>query len=115
VVKESVAKAELASMEAKIRFLTEWMKKLLGSLPDPAQLRERADAERAFDRLVKSRFPMLIMKEGELLKLQTSLQALARQSGGVGEEARKLDASVRQMAENFGVFSKRLLEVRASL
>ncbi|HYV46944.1 MAG TPA: AAA family ATPase [Myxococcaceae bacterium] len=114
-VKESVARAELASMEAKIRFLTEWMKKLLGSLPDPAQLRERADAERAFDRLVKSRFPMLIMKEGELLKLQTSLQALARQSGDVGEDARRLDGAVRQMAESFGVFSKRLLEVRASL
>jgi len=114
-VKESIAQAELASMEAKIRFLTDWMRKLLGSLPDPAALRERADAERAFDRLVKSRFPMLIMKEGELLKLQTSLQALARQNGTVGEEARKLDQAVRQMAESFGMFSKKLLEVRASL
>lgn len=114
-VRESIARAELGSVTGKVTYLAEWLKKLLGSLPEPDAIRDRGDAERAFDRLVKSRFPMLAMKEGELLKLQTSLQALARQGGGVGEEARKLDQSVREMSEAFGGFSKRLLEVRASL
>ena len=38
----------------------------------PEEVSGRAEADKAFDKLVKSRFPMLATKEGELVRLQAA-------------------------------------------
>jgi hypothetical protein len=114
-VKEVVASAELCALEVKVVFLRAWLTQLLSELPAPEKLFSRSEAEEAFDHLLKSRFPMLVMKEGELIKLEGALLALARLVGGDGGKAGKLLEVLRGTGEEFHAFSKRLLEVRASL
>ncbi len=111
--KESLANAELQSLAGRVRFLRSWLSQLLGSLPAPEDMNGRADADRAFDKLVKSRFPMLATKEGELVRLQAALNRLLDEPGERGEAAKKLDQALRGVAEDFASFSKRLLEARA--
>src|SRR5205823_5568726 len=65
--RDALANAEVASLASRVRFLRSWLSQLLGSLPAPEDMSGRADADRAFDKLVKSRFPMLATKEGELV------------------------------------------------
>ncbi|MFZ5469221.1 MAG: AAA family ATPase [Myxococcota bacterium] len=114
-IRRSIAVAEMAGIQARIQFLRSWLSQLLSALPSLDGLSTRAEAERAFDKLVKSRFPMLATKEGELLRLQSAVALLATQPGEVGDTAKKLDSALRGVAEDFAVFSKRLLEARAAL
>ncbi|MHB8879153.1 MAG: AAA family ATPase, partial [Myxococcaceae bacterium] len=114
-VKVAVAGVELSFLQVRVKFLRGWLSQLLVSLPTPDNLKAQVDAERAFDKLVKSRFPLLATKEGELVRLQGAISMLGDQPGEVGELARKLDGVLRGIAEDFASFSKRLLEVRAAL
>ena len=113
-VRDAVATAEIASLGARIRFLRAWLSQLLGSLPAPEELNGRADADKAFDKLVKSRFPMLATKEGELVRLSAAVARLMEEPSERGEAARKLDVALRGVAEDFAGFSRRLLEARAA-
>jgi hypothetical protein len=112
-VRDAVATAELSSLGVRIRFLRAWLSQLLGSLPAPEELKGRADADRAFDKLVKSRFPLLATKEGELVRLQAALARLLDEPAERGDAARKLDIALRGVAEDFAGFSRRLLDQRA--
>lgn len=111
-VRDAVATAELTSLAARIRFLHGWQAAVVGALPPPQSLRERGTADKVFDAFVKSRFPMLVTKEGELLKLKTTAQRLAALPGESGEAARKLEGAVQRLAEDFGAFSRTLLDAR---
>jgi len=113
-VTDALSVAELTSLANRIRFLRSWLSQLLGSLPAPEEMTGRAEADRAFDKLVKSRFPMLATKEGELVRLQAGVGRLVEEPGDRGENARKLDQALRGIAEDFASFSKRLLEARAA-
>ena len=83
--REALAQAELASLAGRVRFLRSWLSQLLGSLPAPEDMNGKADADRAFDKLVKSRFPMLATKEGELVKLQAALNRLLDEPGELAQ------------------------------
>ncbi len=113
-VSDALSVAELTSLANRIRFLRSWLSQLLGSLPAPEEMTGRAEADKAFDKLVKSRFPMLATKEGELVRLQAGVGRLVEEAGERGENARKLDQALRGIAEDFASFSKRLLEARAA-
>lgn len=112
-VREAVANAELASLEARAGLLRSWLDAVLASLPSVAQLRDRAEAERGLDRLVRSRFPLLTMREGELMRLSTRLSAIVRERGAVGEEAQRVGELVSDIGENLASVSQRLLGARA--
>jgi len=114
-VRESVASAELSSLHHRVTFLRAWLAQIVTTLPKPEEIKERPEAERAFDRLVKTRFPLLAMKEGELVRLQASLAVLIKQGGEVGAQARKLDEMLSTLSNTFSVYSKKLLEIRAHL
>ena len=51
------------------------------SLPAPEEMSGRNEADKAFDKLVKSRFPMLATKEGELVRLQAGVARLVDEPG----------------------------------
>ena len=113
-VRDALSIAELTSLANRIRFLRSWLSQLLGSLPAPEEMSGRNEADKAFDKLVKSRFPMLATKEGELVRLQAGVARLVDEPAERGENARKLDQALRGIAEDFASFSKRLLEARAA-
>jgi hypothetical protein len=113
-VRDALSTAELASLESRVLFLRSWLSGLLGSLPAPEEMSGRSQADKAFDKLVKSRFPMLATKEGELVRLQAGIARLVDEAGERGNAARKLDQALRGIAEDFASFSKRLLEARAA-
>jgi hypothetical protein len=64
---------------------------------------------------VRSRFPLLALKEGELVRLRSVLGTLGAMQGELGEAAKKLSLQLRGIDEDFGRFSKRVLEIRSSL
>ncbi|MBN1207315.1 MAG: AAA family ATPase [Myxococcaceae bacterium] len=115
-VRQAVAQAELVFAHTRIKYLRGWLTQLLTVLmPELEALKARAEAERTFTRLVQSRFPLLALKEGELVRLQGVLGTLGAMQGELGESARKLALQLRGIDEDFGRFSKRVLELRSSL
>ena len=77
-------------------------------------MKDRNEADRAFEVLLKSRLPMLVTREGELVKLKASATRLASESGERGETAKKVESSIELIAEEFQVFSRQLLDARAA-
>ncbi|XXF75287.1 AAA family ATPase [Myxococcaceae bacterium GXIMD 01537] len=114
-VREAVAQAELIFLHTRVKYLRSWLTQLLTALPDPESLASRPDADRAFERLVRSRFPLLALKEGELVRLKGVLDMLGAIPGELGENARKLMSQLRTIDDEFTRFSKHVLAVRASL
>lgn len=106
--------AELGALVLRVRYLRTWLAQLLGSLPAPEGLRTRADADRAFDALVKSRFPMVVTREGELVRLDAATRRFAHEPGERGETVATLERTVRALGEDFMDYAKRLLDVRAA-
>jgi hypothetical protein len=87
---------------------------LLQRLPPPDQVKDRAEADRAFELLLKSRLPMLVTREGELVKLKSAAGRLAQEPGERGDVARKVESSVDLIAEEFQTFSRQLLDARSA-
>jgi MoxR-like ATPase len=115
-VRQAVAQAELTFAQTRIKYLRHWLTQLLTALtPELEALKARADAERTFERLVRSRFPLLALKEGELVRLRGVLGTLGAMQGELGDAARKLALQLRGIDEDFGRFSKRVLELRSTL
>lgn len=113
-VRAAVAHAELSFVHSRIKYLRSWLTQLLTSLPAPDSLKERAEAERTVDRLVRSRFPLLALKEGELVRLKGVLSLLGSMPGDLGESARRLEGQLKGIDEDFGRFSRQVLERRAA-
>jgi hypothetical protein len=59
---------------------------LLQRLPSPDAVKDRAEADRAFEALLKSRLPMLVTREGELVKLKSAASRLAQEPESVNVE-----------------------------
>ncbi|MCY1003089.1 AAA family ATPase [Myxococcus sp. MISCRS1] len=110
----AVAQAELAFLQSRVKFLRSWLTQLLTSLPAPEALKERSEVERTVDRLVRSRFPLLALKEGELVRLKGVLSLLSGLPGEVGENARRLGTLLHGIEEDFGRYSRQVLERRAA-
>lgn len=113
-VRESMANLELAALSARVRYLRSWLSQLLGSLPAPEDLQGRAEADRTFEKLVRSRFPMLATREGELVRLEASLRRLLVEPGPKADAARSVSDGLRGVAEDFASYSRRLLDARAA-
>jgi hypothetical protein len=113
-LRDAVAEAEVASLGARVRFLRGWLTQLFNALPQPEALRTRADADRAFDQLVKSRLPMLVTREGEWVRLKAAAVRLASEPGERGHAAQKVESMVDTMAEEFMSYARRLLDARAA-
>ncbi len=114
-IHEAVARVELAFVQTRIKYLRSWLTQLLTGLPAPQNIQSRATADQVFDRLVKSRFPLLTLKEGELVRIKGVLGQLVAIPGELGESALKLESVLRGIDDDFSRFSKQLLELRASL
>ncbi len=114
-IHEAVARVELAFVQTRIKYLRSWLTQLLTALPAPQNIQSRATADQVFDRLVKSRFPLLTLKEGELVRIKGVLGQLVAIPGELGESALKLEGVLRGIDDDFSHFSKQLLELRASL
>ncbi|KFA91429.1 AAA family ATPase [Archangium violaceum] len=114
-IRDAVARVELAFVQTRLKYLRSWLTQLLTELPAPKTVQRRPQADQIFDRLVKSRFPLLALKEGELVRIKGMLDVLIAVSGELGESARKLDNVRRGIDDDFTRFSKELLEMRASL
>ncbi len=111
---EAVARVELAFVQARIKYLRVWLSQLLAGLPEPRTLSGRSQVEQLFDRLVRSRFPLLTLKEGELVRLKGLLGPLMDWQGALGESACRLEEVLRGLDEEFSHFSRRLLERRTA-
>jgi hypothetical protein len=114
-IREAVARVELAFVQTRLKYLRSWLTQLLTELPSPKTAQRRPQADSIFDRLVKSRFPLLALKEGELVRIKGVLGVLVSIPGELGESARKLENVLRGIDDDFTRFSKELLETRASL
>lgn len=112
-VKSSVATGELLAIKLRVQYLRSWLTQLLQSLPDPDKVQRRAQADEVLDRLVKSRFPMVALREGELLRLQAALAPLREYGGEISESAKSLASTIHGITSDFTSFSKRLLEIRS--
>lgn len=112
-LRNGVAATELDRAAGRIRFLGQWLVAVMEQLPDPRAITQRAEANRAFAALVKSRLPLLTVKEGELLRIGSSLQAVGGLPGEPGERAQAIERELRKLSETFGHFSKTLLDARA--
>jgi MoxR-like ATPase len=114
-IRDALARVELSFVQTRIKYLRSWLTQLLTGLPGLQTLQNRATADQVFDRLVKSRFPLLTLKEGELVRIKGVLAQLSAIPGELGESARKLESVLRGIDDDFSRFSKQLLEQRASL
>jgi MoxR-like ATPase len=107
----AVAAAELAALRSRISFLEVWLDGVLGALPDPSTIRPD-QVDRAFDALVKSRLPALVLREGELVRVRGALQELAALDGGAASAAAQLATAVQVLEDRFESFSRLLIEAR---
>ncbi len=103
---------ELAQLEARVRFLTDWLSGLIAALPEEEALSSAAAAEGAFDAWVMSRLPLLLTRERELLQLREQLEPLLRRGGAASARAKSVAESVHALEERFATFSRRLLAAR---
>ena len=77
------------------------------------KLRSGADSDKAFDALVKSRFPLLVTREGEFVRLGAALARLVQEPGDRGEIVRLLGQDAHRCEEAFSRFSRRLIDSRS--
>ncbi|WP_338865788.1 AAA family ATPase [Myxococcus stipitatus] len=110
----AVAQVELTFLQTRVKYLRGWLTQLLTALPAPESLTERAEVERTVDRLVRSRFPLLALKEGELVRLRAVVTLVAAIPGEVGANAQRLEAQLHGIEEDFGRYSRLVLERRSA-
>lgn len=112
-VRSLVAAAELHSAALRVRYLGSWWKQLDAALGGAAAAKSKGDADKMFDALVKSRFPLLVTREGELVRLEGALHRL---TAGVGSRPQTLEALASELAGldgAFTAFSRHVLDMRA--
>jgi hypothetical protein len=112
-MKAAVATTELASLTHRVAFLRHWLDGLLGSLPKAEDVSGPAEADKAFDALVKSRFPLLVTREGELLKLDGAVSRFVQDDGPHAKAASSVARTLRTVAEDFQTYARTVLDARA--
>lgn len=116
-VREAVADAEVTALLSRARYLRGWLSQLLSALPQADALRSVAAADRVFDQLVKSRMPMLVTREGELLRLTSVVSRLAgdpEESEERGHNVRKAQVLVESVGADFMDYARRVLDARTT-
>ncbi|MBL9038792.1 MAG: AAA family ATPase [Archangium sp.] len=111
-LRDSVVNSEIVWLGARVRYLAAWSSALTAALPAPDSLRSRADADKAFERLITSKLPMLLIREGELVRLQAITTRLKSEPGEKGDLVRRLELSIASLSEGFGDYARRLLDAR---
>ena len=110
-VREQISNAEVQSIGVRVRYLATWWQLVEAGLP-LEKLRAGADADKGFDVLVKSRFPLLVTREGEFVRLGAALGRLAQETGARAELVRTLTDEAQKCEEAFARFSRRLIDSR---
>ncbi len=106
-LRELVAAAELRAVMLRVRFLSGWWSQVQDYLLNEGGL----DAEARFDALVTSRFPMLVTREGELVRLESLLNRLG---DGAGREQAigVLASELQTLAGAFSTVARRIVDAR---
>lgn len=111
-VRELIANAEVSSVGVRVRYLWSWWSLVERNLPEPKTLKAGAEADKTFDALVKSRFPMMVTREGEFVRLGAALTRLGGEGGQRGDVVRSLQDEVKQCEDAFVHFSRDLMDSR---
>lgn len=105
-LRAQLAAVELQSLQARVGYLQAWWTAMRAAI-DPKALKSAGDADKAFDALVKSRYPQLITREAELVRLV----AAADRIGNPGALA-PLRAVATELQDDFARFSRTILDAR---
>lgn len=111
-IREQLADAEVQSLGGRVRYLSSWWALIEGAIP-LEKLKSAADYDKAFDALVKSRFPMLVTREGEFVRVNSALGKLNQETGPRAEVIRSLTDDAQACEQAFTRFSRRLIDGRA--
>ena len=111
-LRELIANAEVGSIGVRVRYLWSWWSLVERNLPEPQKLQAGAEADKSFDALVKSRFPLLVTREGEFVRLGAALNRLGHEPGQRGDVVRSLRDEVAQCEDAFSSFSRALVDAR---
>jgi hypothetical protein len=110
-IREQLADAEVESLGVRVRFLAKWWE-LIESQLALDKSKSTAEFDKAFDLLVKSRFPLLVTREGEFVRVNTALTRLNQESGQRAEVLRSLQADAATCEGSFARLSRRLIDGR---
>jgi hypothetical protein len=103
-------KDALDDVAARVTYLRRWYDALHTALAPHGAPPGGAETERRLASLVTSRFPALVLKEGEFARLDAELQTVG--SGPSARRAQDLRAELTALADGFGTFSRALLAAR---
>ena len=109
--REQIANAEVQSLGVRVRYLSSWWTMIETALPLP-KTRGTAESEKAFDSLVKSRFPLLVTREGEFVRLTAALSRLKEETGQRGEVIVSLNEEAARCQDAFARFSRQVIDGR---
>ncbi|MFO0597396.1 MAG: AAA family ATPase [Myxococcaceae bacterium] len=106
-VRTVVADTERKSVEARVAYLAAWWQAVQAGVSQGG-LKSAAEADRGFDALVKSRFPQLVTREGELVRLSSAVDRL----GLPEERVANLREAIAQVDAAFHRFSRSVIDTR---
>lgn len=106
--RELVSAAELRAVGLRVRYLSGWWRSLEEALRNDTAISPR----QRFDALVKTRFPTLVTREGELVRLESSLGRLGA-AAAKGEATSALTAELAGLERAFAAYSRQLIDARA--
>jgi hypothetical protein len=107
-VTDAVTHLELSAVIRRMAYLDSWHAELMRQIPKISELVSKSKADKVFDAFVKSKFPYLVTREGELAKLETRIRSLVE----LGISAQSQLSQLSELAEDFGHYSHALLEAR---
>lgn len=109
---DAIAAAEVTSLAGRVKYLQLWLTEALGALPRVVQLTDEKAANAAFDALIRSRFPMLVTREGELVRLRGALERVEFEPGERGALARNVKATLERVEHDFQAYARRVIDAR---
>lgn len=106
-LRAQLAAVELQSVQVRVGYLQMWWEGLRRGLEGQNGIRSAGEADRAFDALVKSRFPQLVTREAELVRLAAATEKLGNTAA-----ATPLRSVVAALQNDFARFSRAVLDAR---
>jgi len=100
----------LDGLAARLTYLRRWYDALHAALAQQGAPAGGPDTHQRLASLVASRFPALVLKEGEFARLDAALQAAG--TGPTARRAQDLRAELAALSDGFGTFSRALLAAR---